>query len=146
MVLPDTLISDFVNKLGFFHNTVSSYDQKVLSLFIYEGHFERYINTMRKKYKAIHDELLLKLIPLTKKYNLEIIEADSGLHFLLKHNYSVEDSLLEEKIKSMKLQFHTLSRYYHSYLNTKKIVISYHHIDDIDNFVYSLEKLFDSLF
>ena len=55
-------------------------------------------------------------------------------------------TVLEEKIKSMNLQFHTLSRYYHSYLNTKKIVISYHHIDDIDNFVYSLEKLFDSLF
>lgn len=146
MVLPDSLIEDFVSKLGFFHNTVSSYDQKVLSLFIYEGYFERYINKMRKKYKAIHDELLLKLAPLTKKFNLEIIEADSGLHFLLKHNYSVEDSLLEEKIKSMKLKFHTLSRYYHSYLNTKKIVISYHHIDDIDNFVYSLEKLFDSLF
>ena len=146
MILPDSLIADFVNKLGFFHNTVSSYDQKVLSLFIFEGHFERHINKMRKKYKAIHDELLFKISPLIKKYYLNIIEADSGLHFLIEHHFSVTDKKLEEKIKSMKLKLHTLSHYYHSDIDTKKIIISYHHIDNIDLFIKSLDNLFNSLF
>lgn len=145
MVLPDTILKDFVDKMSFMHNSVSILEQKVLSLFIYEGHFERHISKMRKKYRLIHDELLNKLKPLIRKYKLKIIEADSGLHFIIRHSFNIEDKELEAKIKSMNLKTHTLSHYYHNYIDTKQIIISYLNIEDINEYLNSLNELFDSL-
>lgn len=145
MVLPDSILEDFVDKMSFMHNTVSILEQKVLSLFIYEGHFERHISKMRKKYRLIHDELLIRLKPLIRKYKLKIIEADSGLHFIIKHDFDIDDINLETKIKSMNLKTHTLSHYYHDYIDTKQIIVSYLNIEDIDEYINSLNELFNSL-
>ncbi|MGN1405326.1 MAG: PLP-dependent aminotransferase family protein [Erysipelotrichaceae bacterium] len=145
MVLPDSILNDFINKMSFMHNTVSILEQKVLALFIYEGHFESHISKMRKKYRLIHDELLNKLKPIIKKYRLKIIEADSGLHFIIKHSFDIEDKELEIKIKSMNLKTHTLSHYYHNYIDTKQIIVSYLNIEDIDEYLNSLNELFNSL-
>lgn len=145
MVLPDSILEDFVDKMSFMHNSVSILEQKVLSQFIYEGHFERHISKMRKKYRLIHDELLNKLKPLIRKYKLKVIEADSGLHFIIRHSFDISDKELETKIKSMNLKIHTLSHYYHNYIDTKQIIVSYLNIEDIDEYLSSLNKLFNSL-
>lgn len=100
---------------------------------------------MRKKYRLIHDELLIRLKPLIRKYKLKIIEADSGLHFIIKHDFDIDDINLETKIKSMNLKTHTLSHYYHDYIDTKQIIVSYLNIEDIDEYINSLNELFNSL-
>ena len=49
MVLPDTLLSDFESKLGFYSCTVPVFEQYVLAELLDTGDFERHINRVRRK-------------------------------------------------------------------------------------------------
>ena len=51
MILPDQLLKEYREKLGFFSCTVPAFDQYVLAEFIEGGHFERHLNRMRRKIK-----------------------------------------------------------------------------------------------
>lgn len=82
MVLPKKLIKNYEEKLWFISSTVSRIDQAVLYHFMEEGHFERYLNKMRKIYKGKHDLLLECLKPFCKKF--EISGEHGGLHVILK--------------------------------------------------------------
>ena len=61
---------------------VSRIDQKVLTLFLTEGHFERHLNRMRNIYKEKHD-LLIKEI---KKLNsdIQIYGHGAGAHIIVR--------------------------------------------------------------
>ena len=47
MVLPEHLVTEFENRLGFYSNTVPTYIQLVLARLIANGDFERHINRVR---------------------------------------------------------------------------------------------------
>ena len=49
MVLPQSLVGVFEEKLGFYSCTVPAFEQYVLAEFINNGDFERHINRVRKK-------------------------------------------------------------------------------------------------
>lgn len=49
MILPDDLLNEYKEKLGFYSCTVPTFDQYVLAEFISEGHFERHLNRIRRK-------------------------------------------------------------------------------------------------
>ena len=49
MVLPEHLLEEYREKLGFFSCTVPAFDQYVLAEFIAEGHFESHLNRVRRK-------------------------------------------------------------------------------------------------
>lgn len=49
MVLPEALVDEFKEKLGFYSCTVPLFEQLVLADFIEEGDFERHINRVRRK-------------------------------------------------------------------------------------------------
>ena len=49
MVLPDSLLSDFESKLGFYSCTVPVFEQYVLASLLSTGDFERHINRVRRK-------------------------------------------------------------------------------------------------
>lgn len=51
MVLPDELLKEYKEKLGFYSCTVPSFDQYVMAEFIGGGHFERHLNRIRRKLK-----------------------------------------------------------------------------------------------
>ena len=52
MILPEPLLEDYRNKLGFYSCTVPVFDQYVLAAFIREGSFERHLNRKRRKLKT----------------------------------------------------------------------------------------------
>jgi GntR family transcriptional regulator/MocR family aminotransferase len=49
MVLPETLMEKYREKLGFYSCTVPVFEQFVLAEFINSGELERYINRRRRK-------------------------------------------------------------------------------------------------
>ena len=53
MVLPENLLKDFKEKLGFYSCTVPTLDQYVLTELIESGNFERHINRVRRAKRKI---------------------------------------------------------------------------------------------
>ena len=53
MVLPEALLGQYSEKMGFYSCTVPVYDQMVLEAFIREGHLERYIASRRRKMRNL---------------------------------------------------------------------------------------------
>ena len=96
MVLPESLLSVYLEKGRFYSSTVSRVDQRILANFISGGYFERHLNRMREIYKGKHDVLLGELKPLEKRF--EITGEFAGLHVLLKDKKKeTEQSLLEKE-------------------------------------------------
>lgn len=81
MVLPYPLLARYRSECGFYSSTVSRIDQRVLNAFIQDGHFERYLNKMRKQYREKHDLILSELKPFEKSFRLS--GGNAGLHVLL---------------------------------------------------------------
>lgn len=81
MVLPQTLLQRYREQGTYLSATVSRMDQRILNEFMQRGHFERYLNRMRKVYRDKHDKLLSLLKPFEKKF---VIGGEwAGLHLLL---------------------------------------------------------------
>ena len=81
MVLPPEMTRQYEEKLGFVSSTVSRIDQAILYHFLEEGHFERYLNKMRKLYKGKHDLLMEQLKPFRTTFDISGEQA--GLHVIL---------------------------------------------------------------
>ena len=61
MVLPESLMPQYLRSGKNFSATVSKTDQKILEVFLREGYFERHLNRMRALYKTKHDLLMRQL-------------------------------------------------------------------------------------
>ncbi len=81
MVLPLRLLQIYRENCGFYASTVSRIDQRILNEFIREGHFERYLNKMRKIYRGRHDFLLSQFSSMEKDF--AVSGENGGLYFLL---------------------------------------------------------------
>ncbi|MBQ7514923.1 MAG: PLP-dependent aminotransferase family protein [Schwartzia sp.] len=114
MVLPPALLRDFRARLGFFSSAVSNFEQYPLAEFIRQGHFEKHINRMRTKYRKRRSQLLaaIRQSPLGKK--AQVIEAGSGLHFLLRFDTDQSDDDLTARFQRQGLNLAPLARYYQS--------------------------------
>lgn len=110
MVLPSPIAKLCEEKLWFVSSTVSRIDQAILYHFLEEGHFERYLNKMRKLYKGKHDLLLERLKPFRKYFTISGEQA--GLHVILtaKDRKLTEEELLE-KAKEQGCHVYCMSHY-----------------------------------
>jgi len=142
MVLPDGLMAQFREKLGFYGCTVPSFEQYTLARFLSRGHFEKHINRMRKFYRARRNRVvqLLRRCPFADR--LEILEQDAGLHFLLKIRTELSDRELTDRLGAAGIRIHALSHYYHTEgrENTGILVVNYASIDE-DALAAALEIL-----
>ena len=93
MVLPKPLLELYEKNAGFLSSTVSRIDQAILNEFIAGGHYERYLNKMRKIYRSKHDCLLECLKPF--KHRFHISGENAGLHIVL---VSREEGISEERL------------------------------------------------
>ncbi len=109
MVLPDSLMEAFQEKLGFYSCTVPSFEQHTLARFIDGGWFEKHINRMRKFYKSQRNRVL----NLVLEYPVAVLEADAGLHFLIKLNTRLSDEELIARCADRGVRIRALSSYYH---------------------------------
>ena len=112
MVLPEALMAQFRQRLGFYSCTVPSFEQYTLERFLSRGYFEKHINRMRKLYKSIRNRVLeaIESCPLADK--LTILEEHAGLHFLLQVRLPLTDAQLTEKCRQLGLRVAPLSSYY----------------------------------
>ena len=133
MILPPELMKAFREKLGFYSCTVASFEQYTLARFISGGYFEKHINRMRKFYRARRDRVAsaLERCPLAGK--MTILEADAGLHFLVKVDAEVCDAELTSLWAQAGIRVRTLSSYYHEKapkMDGVCLVINYSGLDE----------------
>lgn len=95
MVLPKQLLSAYEQTCGFLSCTVSRIDQAILNSFLAGGHYERYLNKMRKVYKAKHEILLEELEPFGKTF--EICGENAGLHIVLSSREAIDAGQYKRK-------------------------------------------------
>ncbi len=81
MALPYPLLEKYRRECSFFSSTVSRIDQTILNEFIRDGYFARYLNKMRKVYRAKHDLLLGELRGWEEDF--AVSGENAGLHILL---------------------------------------------------------------
>lgn len=112
MVLPRTLAELFYKKLGFYSCTVSNFEQYTLAEFISGGYFGNHINRIRRHYREERDELLKVIAANPVLSRAEIMEKDSGLHFLMKLDTALSDSELKERAREHGVNISFLSEYY----------------------------------
>jgi len=128
MVLPEALMAAFQARLGFYSCTVPSFEQYTLARFLAEGHFEKHINRMRKRYKARRNRLLSAIQNSCLNDRLTILEENAGLHFLVKVETFLSDGELVDRCRKAGLSIQALSSYYHTPLPTKDshcLVVNY---------------------
>lgn len=144
MVLPIDLANRFYRELSFYSCTVSNFEQYTLSLFIGRGYFEKHINRMRLYYLRKRKEVISILSESSLRDKAEIIENDSGLHFMIKIKTDVEDEKLKNSLREKGIKISSLSEYYmtdtvvshnfvinYSGLDTKKLAVVFDKINDI---------------
>lgn len=94
MVLPFSLLERYRKECSFYSSTVSRIDQRILDQFIREGHFERYLNKMRKQYRMKQEAIVAGLRDFQKDFTLS--GENAGLHILLTdHKGRSEEELTE---------------------------------------------------
>ena len=111
MVLPKKLLRQYDEKCSFISSTVSRIDQAILNEFIAGGHYERYLNKMRKIYRSKHDFLLEELKPFRKKFVIK--GENAGLHLLLESkDAKVQEQDLLTCLSEHKVKVYGMSDYY----------------------------------
>ena len=111
MVLPSHLANRFYATMSFYACTVSNFEQYTLAQFISEGYFEKHINRMRLYYRK-QRKLVIETIERSRLKNIcEILENDSGLHFLLKLDTTLSDEEITTQLLKNGIKLKALSEY-----------------------------------
>ena len=131
MILPVHLANIFYSRLSFYSCTVSNFEQYTLASFIDRGYFEKHINRMRLYYIRQRKRLISCIENSSLKDKCEIIENESGLHFLLRLRTDIPDEVLKEKMKESGIKIQSLSEFYLSDEGAKEhyFIINYSNID-----------------
>lgn len=110
MVLPYPLYQLYRKKLSHYSSTVSRLDQKILTDFIEEGHFERHLNRMKKLYKLKHDTMLDTLSSFGNL--ITVLGGNAGLHLVVQVNSSITEEALIKMAYEHGIGLYPLSPYY----------------------------------
>lgn len=146
MVLPPHLMKKFYENLSFYSCTVSNFEQYTLAAFIQRGYFEKHINRMRLYYSRQRKNMLECIANSSVKEFCQIIENDSGLHFLVKVKTTLKDKEIVEYLRESQIQMKALSDYY--FTTEKKsehiFLLNYSNIQKED-LIYTLNVIAEKL-
>ena len=109
MVLPDSLLNIYKEKLKFLACTVPRIEQVVLTEFIAGGHYERHINKTRKIYKARHDTLISALKGFGNK--VHIMGENAGMHLVIGFKIGLSEEEIVNSAESCGVKLVGLSKY-----------------------------------
>ena len=114
MILPVPLAKRYGELFSFNACTVPSFEQYTLSEFIEKGYFERHISRTKKYYELLRKSLLeeYRLHGLSKKSKL--IEADAGLHFILKLKTRKGEKQIKDELAAKGIKAAFISEYCHA--------------------------------
>ena len=143
MILPEHLANKFYRMLSFYSCTVSNFEQYTLAEFIKKGYFEKHINRMRLYYSRKRRDILKCIAESSMSTFCEVVENDSGLHFLLKIKTDIRDEELTLAMASKGINLRPLSGYY---LNGEEkdlhlFIINYSNLD-----VNDVKKAMDTIY
>lgn len=146
LVLPENLLPIFNEKLGFFSNTVSSFEQFVLAKFMEKGFFEKHIIKMKNYYRSLRNNLIFCLEKSSLSSFCKIKEEEAGLHFLLEIDKKMNSKELKLLFEKNKIVIPFLEDFYYQnkmILEKPTLVINYSGLkkDDIPKSVKILETL-----
>ena len=113
MVLPEKLMQQFKQRLGFYSCTVASFEQYTLARFLSRGHFEKHINRMRKFYRTRRNRIVSLLHSCHFASRIQILEQDAGLHFLVKVDTPLSDADMTARLAEAGIRIRAVSDYYH---------------------------------
>ena len=108
MVLPFDLVEKYNKIFKFFICPVSIMVQKMLTIFIETGEFEKHLNRMRKIYSKKR-QLLIDM--LSERKDITIRGADAGLHVVLEYPKNYSEEYIVKKAKEKKIKVYGLSSY-----------------------------------
>lgn len=130
MVLPQSLLARYKERLGFYSCTVPAIEQYTLARFLEDGHFESHVNRMRVYYRNRRDAVIAAVEKSDINNCCSVIGAEAGLHFLLKLNTEKSDQSLFEHAEAQGIRLSFLSEY--QKLNredTHTLVVNYPGVD-----------------
>lgn len=110
MALPKKLMRYYQSRYPF-AVTISKVDQKIVELFLRNGHYERHLNRMRRLYKSKHDWILRWV----KEEMSEICSCfgeDAGIHLLLRFHNGISEDEAVERAKSAGIRVYGLSEFF----------------------------------
>lgn len=109
MLLPDELMGQYHERMGFYSCTVSRIDQIVVKDFMESGYYEKHLNKMRALYKNRHEVLMNELEDFRQKF--EITGENAGIHLLLKSKEGICEDVLIGRAKQEGVKVYPLSAY-----------------------------------
>ena len=110
MALPKKLMRYYQSSYPF-AVTISKVDQKIVELFLRNGHYERHLNRMRRLYKSKHDWILRWV----KEEMSEICSCfgeHAGIHLLLRFHNGISEDEAVERAKSAGIRVYGLSEFF----------------------------------
>ncbi|MDO5381974.1 MAG: PLP-dependent aminotransferase family protein [Eubacteriales bacterium] len=145
MVLPRHLANRYYEQLSFYSCTVSTFEQYTLASFIKKGYFEKHINRMRLHYGRKRTQILQTIRNIFSNNECEILENDSGLHFLLQFNTKVSDEYVKEKLWEKKIKIVTVADFdtEKKKQNKHQFILNYSNMnpDELENALKYLKKI-----
>ena len=112
MILPVHLANKFYKELSFYSCTVSNFEQYTLSSFIRKGYFEKHINRMRLFYSR-QRKYLMECLKKSKLSDIcNVLESESGLHFLIKLATNLPERVINDKLRNQGIRLQPVSEYY----------------------------------
>ncbi|MBD5106118.1 MAG: PLP-dependent aminotransferase family protein [Lachnospiraceae bacterium] len=146
MVLPKPLLEQYERNAGFLSSTVSRIDQAILNEFIGAGHYERYLNKMRKIYRTKHDCLLECLRTFKNKFHIS--GENAGLHIILtSREKGTSEEQLTNTAEDAGIKVYGMSNYFVEEKDAKdeyaKILLGYASLseEEIKNALLILQKV-----
>lgn len=112
MVLPEKLMDRYVQKMNYYSNTVSSFEQYALAAFLEQGFFERHVNRMRKYYREYKN----RIVQYIKEASLPVTEIggkDAGTRLLVKVDTTLTDTQIKWAAREAGLKIECLSEFCH---------------------------------
>lgn len=143
MILPVHLADKYYRELSFYSCTVSNFEQYTLAAFIKKGYFEKHINRMRLYYSRKRKQLL-ECLEMSKLSRIcEVLENESGLHFLIKLDTKFSEEEIKRKLEEQEIRLQSVSEYFMVPDKTKEYfyLINYSNLE-IDN----IGKIFDQIY
>ncbi len=120
MILPPPLLRRYRQRFSKYPCPVSRIDQKVVSLFMDNGYFERHISRMRRLYRGRRNEVLQTIAEIWPES--EIRGEEAGLHFIVRFPIPETEVIRRASAYGMRLQG----------TGTGWLVIGYAHLSEND--------------
>ena len=126
LILPDSLMARYRQQLGFYSCTVPSFEQLTLAKFLDEGHFEKHVSRMKRRYRLLRDEFLTLLAQSAYANSIAVGGDEAGLHLLLQLRTPLADEIIERRLQEAGIRAACLRQYgtglSHEYLRGKLVL------------------------